>query len=91
MSHEHEKFEGFELEVFGDREVTEFADTPVPKFLLGVYAILPIWGLCWWLLFWDGSAGFLDRGHWHDLQEVAKTTKSSRTLVVAAEETQPAK
>jgi hypothetical protein len=83
MSHEHEKFEGFELEVFGDREVTEFADTPIPKFLLGVYMILPIWGIFWWSMFWDGSAGWLDRGHWHDLQDIAKTTYAARTAVVA--------
>lgn len=61
------------IEVFGDNEVREYAHTKVPKFLLGVYVILPIWGITWWLLFWDGSTGWFDRGYWNELESAAKT------------------
>ena len=59
---------------FGDNEVDEFDDTKVPTFLKWTYLILPVWGLIWGYLYWDGSAGWLDRGYWQELEAAAKTT-----------------
>lgn len=66
------------LETYGDHEVTEFANTPVPTFLKFVYLLLPLWGIFWWVQYWDGSAGFLDRGYWKELQVQARTTRATK-------------
>lgn len=58
---------------YGDNEVSEYHDTPVPTFLKYVYAILPVWGIIWFFLYWDGSYGWLDRGYWKELQSSANT------------------
>lgn len=71
----------YHLDNYGDNEVQEYHDTPIPKFLLAVYMILPIWGVMWWALYWNGSQGFLDRGYWSDLEEVAGTKKVAEKLV----------
>jgi hypothetical protein len=49
-------------------------DKSVPKFLILTYAILPIWGLFSLYYYWNGSAGWLDRGYWSQLQRAANTT-----------------
>ncbi len=59
---------------YADHEVEEFDDTGIPTFLKWVYVILPIWGVFWFYMYWDGSAGFLDRGYWRDLEKAANTT-----------------
>jgi hypothetical protein len=46
----------------------------VPKFLIAVYIILPIWGLLSMYYYWNGSTGWLDRGYWKQLQIAANTT-----------------
>jgi len=46
----------------------------VPSWLKWVYILLPLWGLLWFSLYWDGSYGWLDRGYWHNLQQAANTT-----------------
>lgn len=66
------------LEVYADNEVTEFANGRVPTFLKFVYLILPIWGIFWWVQYWDGSQGFLDRGYWKELQVQAHTTRATK-------------
>jgi hypothetical protein len=75
----------FKIDEYGDNEVREYADTPIPKFLIGTYIILPIWGAIWWFMFWNGSCGFLDRGYWAELEKAAGTTH------VIEEEQVPAK
>jgi hypothetical protein len=55
-------------------EVPKSFENPIPKFLLIVYVVLPIWGIYWLYSYWDGSHGALDRGHWHELQVKANTT-----------------
>lgn len=49
-------------------------DAPVPGWLFWTYVLLPFWGILWFSLFWNGSFGWLDRGAWAQLQEVANTT-----------------
>ncbi len=61
---------------FGDHEVTEYYDTPIPHFLKWVYVILPIWGMIWFFFFNDGSYGWLDRGAWRQLEQAANTTRA---------------
>lgn len=63
------------LDVYADNEITELVDTKVPTFLKFVYVLLPIWGIIWWVYYWDGSGGFLDRGYWRELQTQARTTR----------------
>jgi hypothetical protein len=64
----------YHVDDFADNEVQEYHDTPIPKFLMAIYVILPIWGIVWWALYWNGSQGFLDRGYWSDLERAAGTT-----------------
>jgi hypothetical protein len=59
---------------YADGEIEEFEGTPVPRFLKWVYLILPIWGIIWFWLYWDGSSGWLDKGTWFKLEEAANTT-----------------
>lgn len=59
-------------------------ETPVPPYLpedkgpplwLTIsYILLPFWGVLTFYLYWNGSHGFLDRGHWRALEEAADTT-----------------
>lgn len=46
----------------------------VPKRLLILYGVLPIWGIITFIIFWNGSWGWLDRGYWNQLQRAANTT-----------------
>jgi len=49
-------------------------ETKIPRWLIWTYIILPILGLIALFVYWEGSTGWLDRGHWRALQEAAKTT-----------------
>lgn len=49
-------------------------DARIPRWLLWVYVSLPIWGIIWFCLFWNGSFGWFDRGAWSQLQQAANTT-----------------
>lgn len=50
------------------------ADAPVPRWLFWSYILLPILGIAIFCLYWNGSAGWLDRGYWRQLQIAANTT-----------------
>ncbi|MFN4173984.1 MAG: hypothetical protein ACK4HV_02635 [Parachlamydiaceae bacterium] len=62
-----------ELEYFGDTGIAS-AHAPVPRWLKWNYAFWVIFGLSWFALYWNGSWGYLDRGHWNELQKAANTT-----------------
>ena len=62
-----------ELEDYGDTGI-QSKNTPVPRWLLATYLILPIWGIISFCLYWNGSEGWLDRGYWRELQQAANTT-----------------
>jgi hypothetical protein len=62
-----------DIDTYGGDEVREYRNKPVPQFLKFVYFVLPFWGALWFYLFWNGSAGWLDRGGWSELQRVANT------------------
>ncbi len=67
MSHDEE------LEYFGDTGIAS-AHAPVPRWLLWNYVFWAVFGLFWFALYWNGSWGYLDRGHWQELQKAANTT-----------------
>ncbi len=63
-----------EGEIYGDDEVIEYTNTKIPKWLWIFYIGMPLWAILWFWLYWDGSEGLLDRGHWRALEEAAHTT-----------------
>jgi hypothetical protein len=63
-----------ELYVYSGDQIQEKEGTKVPTFLKWVYLILPILGLIAMYKYWNGSEGWLDPKHWHQLQKAAKTT-----------------
>ena len=68
MSEPHE-----ELEEYGDPKIAS-ADAKIPRWLWLTYISLPIWGIIWFFLFWNGTWGWHDRGYWAELQKAANTT-----------------
>lgn len=62
-----------ELDIYADGSIKS-ADATVPLWLKCVYIIMPIWGIIWFILYWNGSSGWLDRGYWGELQKAANTT-----------------
>lgn len=64
-----------ELEEYGDGESTiESRDAKIPGWLKLIYLTLPIWGIIWLFLYWNGVHGWLDRGYWLQLEKAANTT-----------------
>jgi hypothetical protein len=59
---------------FVDEGVPPSDNARVPGWLWLTYLTLPFWGIAWFVFFWNGSAGWFDRGAWHQLQQVANTT-----------------
>lgn len=62
------------IEEYGDARIRS-KDAKVPLWLIVTYIVLPIWGVCSWYYFWNGTQGWLDRGYWHQLQKAAHTTR----------------
>lgn len=62
-----------ELAEYGDSGIKE-GNVAIPKWLKLCYVTLPIWGIIWWFLYWNGVQGWLDRGYWNELEKVANTT-----------------
>lgn len=61
-----------ELEQYGETGIYS-ADKKIPPWLKLFYLILPVWGIIWWFLFWNGATGWLDRGSWNELEQAANT------------------
>ncbi|MBB64398.1 MAG: hypothetical protein CMO81_04985 [Waddliaceae bacterium] len=66
------------LDDYAGGEIKEFANTKLPSFLKISYFFIALWGFVWLYMFWDGSFGWVDRGYWKELEQVANTTKSYR-------------
>ena len=49
-------------------------DAKFPGWLKFTYVVLPIWGIIWLCLYWNGVHGWLDRGYWNELERAANTT-----------------
>jgi len=67
------------LEYYGDPGIVS-KDAPVPRWLKWTYILLPIWGICSWYYYFEGSHGWLDRGYWQQLQRAALTTFPTETI-----------
>ncbi len=68
------------LELYaGDPQIASL-DKPIPRWLILTYILLPIWGIISWVVFFNGSYGWLDRGYWNQLQKAALTTFPSETI-----------
>ncbi len=61
------------IEEYGDQYITS-KDAKVPRWLIWIFVILPFLGGIYLYAYWNGSAGWLDRGNWHELQIAAITT-----------------
>lgn len=64
-----------------DYEVPESEENRVPGWLKFTYIILPIWGIFTFYFFWHGSAGWLDRGYWRQLQTAANTVYPNKNFI----------
>jgi hypothetical protein len=64
-----------ELSSYSGGEIKELENTKVPSFLKWAYLLLPILGLIAYYKYWNGSEGWLDPGHWKELQQAARTTR----------------
>ncbi len=62
-----------EIEFYGDPNIASYEGN-IPGWLKWTYIIMPIFGLVWLYFFWNGSAGWMDRGYWLELQRAANTT-----------------
>lgn len=62
-----------DIELYGEPGIAS-ADAKVETWLKVTYIILPIWGVIWFFLYWNGTSGWLDRGYWEQLQRAANTT-----------------
>ncbi len=71
MSNDKEEHEHFDS--YGDTGI-QSAHGSIPLWLKMCYFLLPIWGVIWLALYWNGSWGWLDRGYWEQLQRAANTT-----------------
>lgn len=61
------------LEFYADGIASK--DEKVPGWLIFTYVMLPIWGIIWFYMFWNGSmVPWFDRGYWYELQQAANTT-----------------
>ena len=73
MFEEFKKEERHHTVHFGDEGIDEYDDVKIPTFLKIVYILLPIWGIFWMYMYWNGSEGWLDRGYWKELEGAAGT------------------
>lgn len=63
-----------EIEEYGDDNIAS-GNAKIPRWLVWSYILLPIWGILWFFLFWNGSTvAWFDRGYWFELQQAANTT-----------------
>lgn len=63
-----------ELYTYSGDQITELSGKKIPLFLKWTYVLLPILGLIAYYKYWNGSEGWLDRDHWKELQQAARTT-----------------
>jgi hypothetical protein len=61
-----------EVDVYADPDITS-GHAKIDGWLKFFYIVLPIWGVIWLFLYWNGSHGWLDRGYWHQLEKAANT------------------
>ena len=55
-------------------DIPESEEKKIPKFLYVAYIVVFAWGIWAFIMYWNGSHGWLDRGYWQKLQQAADTT-----------------
>lgn len=68
-----------EIEEYGEQGIAS-GDAPIPNWLKFNYVLWPVVGLISFYYFWNGSAGWLDRGYWNELQRAASTVYPFNTV-----------
>lgn len=61
------------VDVYGDTGIVSH-NAKIAWWLKFLYVVLPIWGVIWMFLYWNGVSGWLDRGYWLELEKAAQTT-----------------
>ena len=64
-----------DIELFADGISSK--DAKISIWLKCLYVILPLWGILWFFLYWNGSTGILERGYWRSKIEKRKTVGGS--------------
>jgi hypothetical protein len=67
------------IELYGDDRIAS-KDAKVALWLKIAYVLVSLWALLSLVLYWNGSAGWLDRGYWSQLQKAANTTYPFQNL-----------
>lgn len=80
-----------EVEEYGDPGITSYEGEKVPRWLMATYILLPIWGIISFILYWNGSHGWLDRGYWGELQKAANTTYPVVNMIEVEKESEAAR
>jgi len=73
MHDKQKESEENELFFYGDPKIAS-RDAKVEGWLKFSYLFWPLWGIVWWILYWNGSWGWLDPNYWGSLQKAANTT-----------------
>ena len=68
------------IDEYGDSGIRS-GDEKVPRWLKFVYISLPIWGIIWFFLYWNGVEGWLNRGYWFELEKAANTTMPNKNYL----------
>ena len=63
-----------QLDSYSDGSIAS-AHGKIPRWLWFFYILMPLWGLVWLYIYWNGSVGWLDNGSWQLLQRAANTTE----------------
>lgn len=63
-----------ELDLYADGSITS-SHGKIPLWLWCFYLLMPLWGIVWLYIYWNGSHGWLDNGYWQQLQRAANTTE----------------
>jgi hypothetical protein len=68
-----------EIDHYGDPRITS-GHAKVPFWLKAVYVVMPIWGVIWLAVAWNGASDILEGGYWQQLQRAANTTYPPRNF-----------
>jgi len=68
-----------EIEYYADGSLSS-TDYAIPLWIKLCFVALPVWGVVWFFLHWNGMNGWFDRGSWFELEKAANTTYPYRNV-----------
>lgn len=86
-SNQEKSKEDSDIEFYGDPGIAS-KHVPVPRWLVINNWFLVVFGLFWFIYFFNGSHGWLDRGYWGQLQRAANTAFPFTTSEIVEKEYQ---